>query len=332
MKGIGVRILETEGDLAAGAARLVALEPRFGPVVAAGPLPLRRRADGFAALLSAIVAQQVSTASAAAIWGRVAAAGLDREEAWDAVEDATLIACGLSRPKQRYGRALAAAGIDWAALRDADTEEVVETLMACRGWGAGRRRSTRNSRSAMPMSSPRATLRCRKRAAAVRSAGPAGRAGIARNGGGLGAGARGCRPGALGLLPLGHRPGGRLVSRVLEYGRKAPACGDCAKRLVIFLHGYGADGNDLLGLADPLAPHMPDTVFVAPNAPERSAMNPMGYQWFPIPWIDGSSEEQSQAGMVRAVEDLNAFLDTVMAEEGVGRRRRRFSWASARAR
>jgi predicted esterase len=61
----------------------------------------------------------------------------------------------------------------------------------------------------------------------------------------------------------------------------------------------------------------PDTVFVAPNAPERSAMNPMGYQWFPIPWIDGSSEEQSEAGMARAVEDLNAFLDSVMAGEGV---------------
>jgi hypothetical protein len=52
-----------------GAQLLVTLEPRFAPVVAAGPLPLRRRADGFAALLSAIVAQQVSTASAAAIWG-----------------------------------------------------------------------------------------------------------------------------------------------------------------------------------------------------------------------------------------------------------------------
>jgi phospholipase/carboxylesterase len=59
------------------------------------------------------------------------------------------------------------------------------------------------------------------------------------------------------------------VSRVLEFGRKGPAAGD-ARHLVIFLHGYGADGNDLLGLADPLAPHMPDTVFVAPNAPERS--------------------------------------------------------------
>ena len=106
------------------------------------------------------------------------------------------------------------------------------------------------------------------------------------------------------------------MSRVLDYGRKAPASGN-AKNLVIFLHGYGADGNDLLGLADPLAPHLPDTVFVAPNAPERSAMNPMGYQWFPIPWIDGSSEEQSLAAMARAVEDLNAFLDTVMAEEDV---------------
>lgn len=106
------------------------------------------------------------------------------------------------------------------------------------------------------------------------------------------------------------------MSRVLEYGRKGPEAGT-AKHLVIFLHGYGADGNDLLGLGDPLAPHMPDTVFVAPNAPERSAMNPMGFQWFPIPWIDGSSEEQSEEGRVRAVEDLNAFLDTVMAEEGV---------------
>jgi phospholipase/carboxylesterase len=104
------------------------------------------------------------------------------------------------------------------------------------------------------------------------------------------------------------------VSRVLDFGRKGP---DGARNLVIFLHGYGADGGDLLGLADPLMPHMPDTAFVAPNAPERSAMNPAGFQWFPIPWIDGSSEEQAEAGMGRAVEDLNAFLDRVMAEEGV---------------
>lgn len=43
----------------------------------------------------------------------------------------------------------------------------------------------------------------------------------------------------------------------------------------------------------------------------------MGFQWFPIPWIDGSSEEEAEAGMLRAVDDLNAYLDAVMQEEGV---------------
>ena len=74
------------------------------------------------------------------------------------------------------------------------------------------------------------------------------------------------------------------MTRTLEFGKRPAASGQ-ADSLVIFLHGYGADGNDLLGLADPLAPHLPNTVFVAPDAPERSAMNPMGFQWFPITMI-----------------------------------------------
>ncbi len=102
----------------------------------------------------------------------------------------------------------------------------------------------------------------------------------------------------------------------LDYGTKQAQSGT-AKSLVVFLHGYGADGKDLLGLADPLAEHLPDTAFVAPDAPERSAMNPMGFQWFPIPWIDGSSEEAAAEGMARAVTDLNRFLDHVMDELGV---------------
>lgn len=106
------------------------------------------------------------------------------------------------------------------------------------------------------------------------------------------------------------------MTRILEHGRKGPAQGS-AKRVVVLLHGYGADGNDLLGLADPLSPHMPDTAFLAPNAPERCVNNPMGYQWFPIPWLDGSSEEEATVSMERAVDDLNAFLDTVLEEEGV---------------
>ena len=78
---------------------------------------------------------------------------------------------------------------------------------------------------------------------------------------------------------------------LLESGRKAPKSGT-VKTLVAFVHGYGADGNDLLSLGDPLAEHMPDTVFYAPNAPNKCQMNPMGYEWFPIPWIDGSTEKR----------------------------------------
>jgi len=88
--------------------------------------------------------------------------------------------------------------------------------------------------------------------------------------------------------------------------------------LVILLHGYGADGNDLIGLADPLAPHLPDTIFAAPNAPARCTNNPMGYQWFSIPWMDGSSEAQAATEMAAAVDDLNETLDALAAETGIG--------------
>ncbi|MCT4555698.1 MAG: alpha/beta fold hydrolase [Pelagimonas sp.] len=104
------------------------------------------------------------------------------------------------------------------------------------------------------------------------------------------------------------------MTRVLQTGRKEPVSGEM-RSCVVFLHGYGANGADLLGLADPLGEHLPDTLFVAPDAPESCAGAPFGFQWFPIPWIDGSSEEESRAGMVRAVEDLNAFLDALMVDE-----------------
>ncbi|WP_425090428.1 alpha/beta hydrolase [Tropicimonas sp. S265A] len=106
------------------------------------------------------------------------------------------------------------------------------------------------------------------------------------------------------------------MTRTLDAVRKGPEMGK-AKHVVIVLHGYGADGNDLIGLADPLMPHMPRTAFLAPNAPERCVNNPMGYQWFPIPWLDGSSEEDATKGMLAAAEDLNAYIDHVLETEGV---------------
>lgn len=98
--------------------------------------------------------------------------------------------------------------------------------------------------------------------------------------------------------------------------RRAAKSGN-GKYMVVFVHGYGADGNDLIGLADPLAEHLPDVVFHAPNAPQRCTGNPMGFQWFPIPWLDGSSEAEAAEGMATAAALLNAWLDETMQAEGV---------------
>lgn len=106
------------------------------------------------------------------------------------------------------------------------------------------------------------------------------------------------------------------MTRVLNAERKAPLSGE-TRSVVVFLHGYGANGADLLGLADPLGEHLPDTLFVAPDAPESCAGAPFGFQWFPIPWIDGTSEDEAERGMQAAVEDLNAFLDALMVDEDV---------------
>lgn len=104
------------------------------------------------------------------------------------------------------------------------------------------------------------------------------------------------------------------MARVLNSGRRGP---EKVTSVVVFLHGYGADGADLLGLSQPLAPHLPNTAFYAPDAPERCVGNPMGYQWFPIPWIDGSSAELARQSLEQSVEDLNDFLDTVLEAEGL---------------
>ncbi len=130
------KLIQNEADLNEGAAWLIAVEPRFGPAIeATGPLPLRSRPEGFAQLLSAIVSQQVSTASATAIWARVEAAGLTTPQAIRAASDDELRRPGLSRPKARYARALAEAEIDFAALSTLSDEEVIATLTAVPGIG-----------------------------------------------------------------------------------------------------------------------------------------------------------------------------------------------------
>ena len=106
------------------------------------------------------------------------------------------------------------------------------------------------------------------------------------------------------------------MTRTLRFGRKAAAEG-AAKSLVVFVHGYGADGNDLLSLADVFAPHLPQTAFVAPDAPEAIPGAPFGRQWFGIPRFDGTSEDRARAGLAASSDDLNAFIDQRLAYEGV---------------
>lgn len=103
----------------------------------------------------------------------------------------------------------------------------------------------------------------------------------------------------------------------LDGPRFEPADG-VAEQMVVLLHGYGADGNDLIGLGDVMAPHLPGTVFVAPNAPERCANNPFGFQWFPIPWMDGSSEAAMVASFASSAEALDAYLTEIAAATGIG--------------
>ena len=99
--------------------------------------------------------------------------------------------------------------------------------------------------------------------------------------------------------------------------RKKPAQSGKTRSVVVFLHGYGADGADLLGLADVMASHLPDTTFYAPDAPDRCAGNPFGYQWFPIPRFDGTSEADAAVAMDAAAADLDAWLDVVLQAEEI---------------
>ncbi|MEO0379645.1 MAG: DNA-3-methyladenine glycosylase 2 family protein, partial [Pseudomonadota bacterium] len=128
--------IETEADVAEGAAWLGAQHPAMARALdVAGPLPLRRRPDGFAALLNAIIGQQVSTASANAIWARLEQGGLIAPAPVIAAGEDGLRAAGLSRQKIAYALALAGAGVDYEALRSAPDAEVIKTLTAIKGIG-----------------------------------------------------------------------------------------------------------------------------------------------------------------------------------------------------
>jgi phospholipase/carboxylesterase len=98
-----------------------------------------------------------------------------------------------------------------------------------------------------------------------------------------------------------------IGARALSGPRLPPARGK-ATHLVVLLHGYGADGNDLIGLAPHWQRDLPSVAFTAPNAPEPCAGAPTGYQWFPI-------SRMSPAELARGVESATSLVDTFLDAE-----------------
>jgi len=104
----------------------------------------------------------------------------------------------------------------------------------------------------------------------------------------------------------------------LDGPRLKPANGKPATSLVVLLHGYGADGNDLIDVARTWAPVLPGTAFASPHAPEPCADAPMGRQWFPLALAD---LHRLWPGVQQASPGLNAFLDDELARLGLTERR-----------
>lgn len=83
-----------------------------------------------------------------------------------------------------------------------------------------------------------------------------------------------------------------------------------ARQLVVFLHGYGADGNDLIEIGRAWAGLLPDAAFVSPHAPRPCGQAPMGREWFPLTFRDPN---ERWIGVNAAAPVLNAFLDAELA-------------------
>jgi phospholipase/carboxylesterase len=101
---------------------------------------------------------------------------------------------------------------------------------------------------------------------------------------------------------------------MLDGPRIPPAGGGTPKNLVVFLHGYGANGDDLIGIGREWAPALPSTAFVSPNAPQLCAGAPMGRQWFPLTM---RNPHEFARGVAAARPGLDAFLDAELSRHGL---------------
>src|SRR5205085_2003310 len=87
-----------------------------------------------------------------------------------------------------------------------------------------------------------------------------------------------------------------------------------ARQLVVFLHGYGADGNDLIEIGEAWQGLLPHAAFVAPHAPHPCGQAPMGREWFPLTF---RNPDERWNGVNAAAPVLNGFLDAELARLSV---------------
>ncbi|WP_413205109.1 alpha/beta hydrolase [Rhodospirillum sp. A1_3_36] len=118
------------------------------------------------------------------------------------------------------------------------------------------------------------------------------------------------------------------MTALLDGPSLPPASGDLPRQIIVLLHGYGADGHDLIGLAPTLANRFPEAIFYSPNAPEPCEVWGGGRQWFSLAQFDPDQARRDPATMESAFEDLeagasaalpslNAYLDHLLEGHGL---------------
>ena len=317
--------------LAAARAWLAERDPSLARIDALiPPFAWRFRAGGFPGLLRLIVEQQVSTASAAAIWARVEAGlGAVTPAAVLARDAEGLRGFGLSSPKARYALAIAGAHhrgeIDLdglAALADEPAIAALTRLTGVGRWTAEVYLMFSEGRADVFPAGDLAlqeALRWADRAPARPSEKRCTRA--PRPGARIAPWRATCcgtitwRCGASGCPRNWSSPDEEpRPMTALDGPRQPPASGGPARKLVIFAHGYGSNGADLIGLAPYWSQRLPQAAFVSPDAPERVPGYPQGFQWFAL---SGADPEATARGVRGAAATLDGFIDAELARHAL---------------
>jgi phospholipase/carboxylesterase len=104
------------------------------------------------------------------------------------------------------------------------------------------------------------------------------------------------------------------LSKIVNGASLKPRSGAAPRKIVLLLHGFGSSGTDMISLAPQWQDALPDTLFLAPHAPQRCGMMGAGYQWW---GLSGFSPSALAAGAAAAAPAIDAFIDRKLAQYGL---------------